>query len=116
MNSFDRLNASMNRAQEINERKNNPAEYMADRLLTLIKRQEQSLGEDKELGILVVGAGNAFHLRSIRASNPDMLIFTGLDAEGNGVQLIQHHTQAAVMLVALPKFEEKPFRVGFTAE
>lgn len=115
MIDVSQITASTRALEDAMHKKNNPAEYMADRLMTLIQRQEQMMSEDNELGVLVAGSNTAFHLRSIRPSNPDMLIFTGIDANGNGVQLIQHHTQAAVMLVSVPKIEEKPFRMGFTS-
>ena len=66
---------------------------------------------------LSMGAGGAapFRLRSLKVSDPDILIFDGVDDNGNMVQLLQHHSQMAVMLVAVPKLEEKPFRMGFVS-
>ena len=97
-------------------RKNNPAGYVLERLTGLIKSFQNHLGSEVEVGISVVGSGSAapFRLRAINVSNPDILIFDGVDDNGNVVQLIQHHTQMAIMLVALSKLDEKPFRIGFT--
>ncbi|MGC2775183.1 MAG: DUF6173 family protein [Bradyrhizobium sp.] len=100
----------------IMRRKTNPAGYALERLRGLIGSFQSGLGEDVEIGISVVGSGAAapFRLRDIKVSNPDILIFDGIDDNGNDVQLIQHHTQMAVMLVVMPKLNEKPFRIGFT--
>jgi hypothetical protein len=36
--------------------------------------------------------------------------FDGVDDRGNVVQLLQHYSQMALMLVAVPKLDETPFR------
>lgn len=96
-------------------RKNNPAGYMLERVRGLIEAFERKIGEDAEVGMNVAGASSAspIRLRSITYSNPDMLIFDGIDENGASVCLLQHHSQMALLLVAIPKLEEKPFRVGF---
>lgn len=101
----------------IARRKNNPAGYMHERMMGMIAAHQDRLGEAYELGVQVVG-GSAppFHLRDIRYSNPDILIFIGKDVDGKIVQLMQHHTQMSVMLVAVPKLDEAPYRIGFTAK
>ena len=97
-------------------RDKNPADYARERVTDLINSFQASIGDDVEVGISVVGSGSAapFRLRGIKASNPDILIFDGVDAKGNVVQLLQHYSQMALMLVAVPKLEERPFRIGFT--
>jgi hypothetical protein len=94
----------------------NPAGYALDRVKGLIEAFQANIGDDVEVGISVVGSGSAapFRLREIKASNPDILIFDGVDDRGNLVQLIQHYSQLALLLVALPKLDERPIRVGFT--
>jgi hypothetical protein len=98
------------------ERKNNPARYALERVMPLIQAFQTSIGDDVEVGISVVGSGSAapFRLRAIKASNPGILIFDGVDDRGNLVLLLQHYSQMALMLVAIPKLEERPFRIGFT--
>ena len=97
-----------------NQRKNNPAGYMHERIMQKPQRFQQTLGPDEELGIHVVGGmPEAFHLRQLSFSDPDILVFTGLDARGNNVQLLQHHSQMGIMLVVVTKIEEKPYRMGF---
>lgn len=96
--------------------KNNPAGYMLERLSKLIAAFQHGLSEDVEIAMLVAGAGTIpFRLRGVRVSNPDILIFNGIDEDGNPVQLVQHHSQMSVMLTAVPKLEETPYRIGFTA-
>ncbi|MDX0865587.1 hypothetical protein GOE00_02320 [Sinorhizobium medicae] len=96
-------------------RKNNPAEHMHSRLMNMIAAHEKLLSENEELGVYVVGgSAPTFHLRSIAYSNPEILRFIGKDADGNTVQLIQHHTQMGIMVVSMPKLEEKVYRIGFT--
>lgn len=96
-------------------RKDNPAAYMHERIVRMISEHEQRLSENEELGVYVVG-GSAppFHLRGISYSNPDILRFIGKDSNGNSVQLLQHYSQMGVMVVSMPKLEEKVFRIGFT--
>ncbi|MDK1377110.1 MULTISPECIES: hypothetical protein [unclassified Sinorhizobium] len=96
-------------------RKNNPAEFMHSRLMAMIAAHEKLLSDDEELGVYVVGgSAPAFHLRSIAYSNPDILRFTGKDADGHTVQLLQHYTQMGIMVVSMRKLGEKVYRIGFT--
>ena len=83
--------------------------------MNMIAAHEKLLSENEELGVYVVGgSAPTFHLRSIAYSNPEILRFIGKDADGNTVQLIQHHTQMGIMVVSMPKLEEKVYRIGFT--
>jgi hypothetical protein len=103
-------------SQKIDEherRKNNPAGYALERINRLINSFQTGLAEDVEVGMSVVGSGAPFRLHSVRISNPDILIFDGIDENNNVVQLLQNYSQMAIMLVAVPKLEEKPFRMGF---
>ncbi|QTG12579.1 hypothetical protein G6M86_04665 [Agrobacterium tumefaciens] len=96
------------------QKKNNPAGYMHQRMMEMIQAHQKRIPEDFELGLQVIGgSAPAFHLRSITYSNPDILIFIGKDTDGNLIQLMQHHSQMSVVLVAMPKLEEKAYRIGF---
>lgn len=112
----DELRAAMDGIQEDSRRKNNPAGYMLERARELVKDFEITIGNDAEVGMSVAGAaaGAPIRLRSISVSNPDMLIFDGIDDNGAIVRLVQHHSQMSVLLVAIPKLQEKPFRIGIT--
>ncbi len=110
------LYAATQEMEAIAHRKNNPASFMHERMLGMIAAHQDRLGDEYELGVQVIGgAAPPFHLRDIRYSNPDILIFQGKDTDGKIVQLLQHHTQMSVMLIAVPKLDEEPYRIGFTA-
>ncbi|WP_319796562.1 hypothetical protein [Nitrobacter sp.] len=94
--------------------RNNPAGYMIERLKAQLKIFQRKISDDAEVGIMVAGNAGTFHLRQISVSNPDMLIFDGIDQDGRTMQLFQHHSQLSVMLVEVPKIEDQPYRIGFT--
>ncbi|WP_051376936.1 DUF6173 family protein [Agrobacterium tumefaciens] len=113
-NILSGLNATMDEVRIIAQRKNNPAEYMYERMVRIIGHQQEALSADHELGVLVTGgSAPAFHLRRIAFSNPDILVFIGKDADNNDIQLMQHHSQMSVVLIAMPKLEQKAYRIGF---
>ncbi len=113
--SLPDINAVMDDFHDTMHKKNNPAGYARDRMVTLINSFQAKMSDDVEVGISVVGSGSAasFRLRDVRASNPDIIIFDGLDDNGNNVQLIQHYSQMAVVLIARPKADDKAYRIGF---
>jgi hypothetical protein len=113
MTIVDHLQASMDEMNQITKNKNNPAGYMLERVRGLIAAFERKIGEDAEVGMSVAAAA-PIRLRSITVSNPDMMIFNGVDESGASVCLLQHHSQMSLLLVAIPKLDEKPFRIGFT--
>ncbi|MCK1489835.1 hypothetical protein IVB14_05205 [Bradyrhizobium sp. 180] len=78
------LSASMQRATETMHKRHNPAGHMLGRLQTLIANFQSKMSEESEIGVTVVGGGSdgSFHLRQIRASDPDMLISAALMKEG----------------------------------
>ncbi|KAA2241128.1 hypothetical protein [Salinarimonas soli] len=114
---LDRLNmsamASMERMAEIQHLKANPAGYLFDRLRERIKLFRLQLSDDCDIGIIAGGGGGAFYVEEVSFSNPDMLIFRGLDADGYAIELMQHHSQLSVTLTALPKRGDRPATVGF---
>lgn len=111
-----RLGAMTDEFKAIAQRKNNPAGYMHERVMQMIAAHQDRLPDDMELGVQVLG-GSAppFHLRAISFSNPDILVFIGKDADGNVLQLMQHHSQMSVMIIAMQKLEEVAYRIGFTS-
>lgn len=116
-NIIGRINSLNEEVVTISQRKNNPAGFMHERMMQMIAAHQTRLTDDFELGLLVTGgSAPAFHLRNISYSNPDIMVFTGKDADGNLVQLMQHHSQMSVVLMAMPKLEEKAYRIGFTAK
>ena len=95
--------------------KNNPAEWMFDRLIRMIADYEKGLSEDEEIGGRLVGAPGegSFHIDDIGFWGPDMIMFYGKNSHGRPVRLIQHYTQLSVLLTSMPKEKEKPRRIGF---
>lgn len=95
-------------------KRNNPAGYMLERVRAQLTIFQKKMPDEAEVGLLVVGNTGVFHLRSITVSNPDILIFNGVDQDGRSMQLLQHHSQMSVMFVEVPKLAEEPYRIGFT--
>lgn len=116
-NILSSFNATMDEVRTISHRMNNPAEFMQERMMQMISHQQTALSPDQELGVVVTGgSAPAFYLRKIAFSNPDILIFIGRDAENNLIQVMQHHSQMSVAIIAMPKLDEKAYRIGFTTK
>ena len=97
--------------------KDNPAEWMFDRLVRLIEDFEKSLSKEEEIGGRMVGAPGegTFHIDDIGFWGPDLIMFYGKNKEGRPVRLIQHYQQLSVLLTSMPKEkpQEEPRRIGF---
>lgn len=96
--------------------RDNPAEWTFVRLSKMIEAFEQSLDKDEEIGARLVGLpGDAIlHIEDLGFWGPDLILFFGKNAEGKPVRLIQHYTQAHLVLEARRKPEERPARrIGF---
>jgi hypothetical protein len=87
-------------------------EYAFDALVAEMKRFQARLSDDMELGIVANGAGLIIHVENLRCSG-QMFVFDGVNSNGHPSRLIQHFTQANVQMIAVPKLEEEPRRVGF---
>ena len=93
---------------EIPEMKSIP-EHAFDALVEEMRRFQNKLQDDVEVGIVANGAGLVIHVNSLRFSS-QMIVF---DSEGRDARLIQHYTQVNVQMIAVPKLEEEPRRIGF---
>jgi len=115
------LNASVRQSfaheAECEDRNDNPAGWVFVRLVDQIKAFEDRLDPNEEIGgYLPAGVGaDAFHIFAVAYSNPDLLIFSGLNQHGRPVHLVQHYTQLSLLLPKL-KEEEEPRRIGFLLE
>lgn len=100
--------------------KNNPAEWMFDRLIRLIDDFEKSLSEQEEIGGRLTGAPGegSFHIDDIGFWGPDLIMFYGKNKDGRPVRLIQHYNQLSVLLTSVPKEkpQDKPRRIGFAIQ
>ena len=96
----------------------NPAEWAHERLVRSIARFEARLDDDTEIGARLVSftEKDTFHIEDLGYWGPDFVVFYGTSLEGNPVELIQHISQVNVLLVALPKEQEEPRRIGFMLE
>lgn len=102
---------------EMADRRNNPAGYLRERLMRRVSDFETRLGVDEELGARLASSGHhePFRLAEIGHSDPDLIIFRGETEEGRPVEVIQHHSQVSLMLVAVAKApgHSEPRRIGF---
>ena len=57
--------------------------------------------------------GDVLRIENVGYWNPDLIKFTGLTGEGHRYELIQHVSQVNLLLVALPKTQAEPRRIGF---
>ncbi|MBW3559005.1 MAG: hypothetical protein KY446_08530 [Proteobacteria bacterium] len=100
--------------------KNNPAEWMFDRLIRIISDFEKSLSDQEEIGGRLTGAPGegTFHIDDIGFWGPDLIMFYGKNKEGRPIRLIQHYNQLSVLLTSVPKEkpQEKPRRIGFAIQ
>lgn len=95
--------------------KTNPAKWAYERLAKCIEEFEGGLDGEQEVGARLVSFGSEvkFHISDMGYYGPDIITFHGYDGEGNQVQLIQHCSQLSVLLIALPKQNAEPRRIGF---
>ena len=94
----------------------NPAEWAFVRLSKLIQDFEKGLDRDEEIAAhLVGGPGDAtMQIDEVGFWGPDFIMFTGKNADGRPVRLIQHYGQINVLLNARRKPEEREARrIGF---
>lgn len=94
------------------------AELLHRRLVKEILEFEALLGSSDEVGAILVsgGDGQAFHVRNLRFSNPDLIIFEGVSSAEQPVRLCQHVTQTNIKLVGLKVESAQPTRLGFLAQ
>lgn len=92
-----------------------PAEWAYKRLNDLFGDFEKSLDNNHEIGMRLVSFGNnaVYHITSVGYWNPDILIFHCQTPDGARADLIQNTSQLNILLLAVPKLEENPRRIGF---
>lgn len=92
-----------------------PARSMYERLAREIIEFEAGLSVDDDLGGRLVAAPGegVFHVENLGYRPPDVIVFTGKNADGRPVRLVLHYSQASITPTALPKEKEQPRRIGF---
>ncbi len=90
------------------------AQWAYERLILYIRNFESQLDDEHEVAMGLAGAAvGTLLIQGIGFFAPDLVTFYGEDEEGGRMQLIQHVSQLNVMLVASPKREDTPNRIGF---
>lgn len=93
-----------------------PAEWAFVRLSKLIEDFEKGLDKDEEVGATVVGLpGDAtMKFDEVGFWSPDLILFTGRNADGKPTRVVQHYSSLNVMLNVSKKPEEREARrIGF---
>lgn len=96
--------------------RDNPAEWTFVRLSRLIEEFESKIDKDDEIGVRIVGqpGDGVLQIEDVGFWGPDMIIFFGKTDQGKPVRLVQHYTQANVLLSSRPKPTDRPARrIGF---
>lgn len=88
------------------------SESAYEALVERITDFQRMLKDDEELGIVANGAGSVIHVETLTRSN-QMFTVDGTDSEGRFSRLIVHYTQTNLHLLAVPKLEAEPRRIGF---
>lgn len=95
----------------------NLASQFHKRLVQWISTFDASLDDRYEVGVRLVSFGQSvtFHLTNLGYWDPSLVSFTGLTAEGDPVELIQHVSQISILLLKLPRADpSKPKEpIGF---
>lgn len=92
------------------------AEWAYERIVLYIKRFEENLDNDHEVGMGFVGSDvGSLRIQGMGYFPPDMITFYGVSDTGSRMQMIQHVHQLNVLLVSQPKIdsEQAPNRIGF---
>lgn len=93
-----------------------PARWAYERLILYIRNFEARLDNEHEVAMGFAGGdAGVLRIEGLGYFDPDLITFFGSDEHGLRTQLIQHVTQLAVILRALPKpkDEGEPRRIGF---
>jgi hypothetical protein len=106
---------NMREVREAQFRRDNPVVEVAACLKNKIENFESSLDSEFEVGVRLVTFGGSitFHAQEISFSKPCLITFSGIDNDGNRVQLVQHVTQLNFLLCSLPKLLPTKQRIGF---
>lgn len=90
------------------------AQWAYERLILYIQNFESQLDSEHEVGMGLAGADvGTLLIQGIGFFAPDIVTFYGEDEAGGRTQLVQHVSQLNVMLVASPKRDDQPNRIGF---
>jgi hypothetical protein len=92
------------------------AQHMFESIAREAMEFQAGLDNKTELGAIMVASGmpKTIHVRQIRFKNPDIIMFSGIDQEGNPVRLLQHYTMVSIAFVSVKvPAGTQPYRIGF---
>ena len=93
-----------------------PAQWAYERIIMYIKKFEETLDNDHEVGMGFAGGDTGvIKIEGLGFFDPDIVTYYGTNGAGAKTQLIQHVSQLNVMLTASPKHvdQDEPQRIGF---
>ncbi|MDE0983390.1 MAG: DUF6173 family protein [Yoonia sp.] len=96
--------------------KKSPAQWAYERIIMYIKKFEETLDNDHEVGLGFAGGdAGVIKIEGLGYFDPDIVTYFGTNGAGAKTQLIQHVGQLNVMLTASPKHidQAEPNRIGF---
>lgn len=96
--------------------KKSPAQWAYERIIMYIKKFEETLDNDHEVGMGFAGGdAGVIKIEGLGFFDPDIITYFGTNGAGAKTQLIQHVSQLNVMLTASPKHkgQAEPNRIGF---
>jgi len=97
----------------------NQAKWAFERVVRLIKDFEDDLDQNHEIGATLASFGAEIVIQVLNVGywGSDIITFEGINTNnGSRVQLIQNVAQLNLLLIALPKQEDEPRRIGFDLE
>ena len=87
-------------------------EIAYDSLMARISDFQRRLADDEELGVVAYAGASILHVESV-SRDGHMISFDGSDDQDRYSRIIQHYSQVAVQLVAVPKLRKEARRIGF---
>ncbi|TFL19819.1 hypothetical protein [Jannaschia formosa] len=93
-----------------------PAEWAFQRVVLYLRQFEEGLTPDEEVAMgFTGGAAGVLRIEGLGFSAPDILTFTGRDAQGRRCQQLIHVSRLDILLRAVPRPPEhpEPVRIGF---
>ena len=94
------------------------AKHIFNELIERIKKFESELNQEHEVGMRLVtfGESTQFSVLNLGYTDPSIIWFEGILADGSHVELVQHVSQISFLMIALKREDpEKPKApIGFS--
>ena len=91
------------------------ADIMFESLATQIESFQKTLAADEEVGACLASFGQQITISVMKISfqNPHLMLFFGVNPDGQQVTLMQHTTQVNLLLTPVKVVSRKANRIGF---